>query len=153
MKKHRFTWIDGLVLAVVLLLVAGTFLKFFVMDKTAVSQETQPFAYQIKIEGVRQCTVDALQTGDTVFDNEGKGAVGVISAVDVTPAVTTYGARDGTVEEVEYENRYDVVLTLEAEGVSDDGAYKIGTYTLKVNQSSLYFTKYSIWSARIISID
>lgn len=153
MKKHRFTWIDGLVLAVVLLLVIGTGVKFFVKDSTAVTQETIPFTYQLKIEGVRQCTVDSLQVGDTVFDNEGKGAVGVIRTVEATPAISLYYASDGTVEQVEYESRYDVVLTLDAEGVPTEGAYKVETYTLKLNQSSLYFTKYSIWNARIIAID
>lgn len=153
MKKHKFTWIDGLVIAVVLLLLVGTFLKFFVKENTLVNQESVSFEYQLKIEGLRQCSVDSLQPGDEIFDNEGKGQVGVITAVEATPATGLFYTPEGTIEEVVYEERYDVVLTITADGVPEDDVYKVGTYDIKVNQYSTYFTKYSIWSATVIALN
>ncbi len=152
MKKHKFTWIDGLVLAVVLLLAAGAFVRLLVLNPAGDVSEITEFQYQLRIQGIRQCTVDALQVGDTVYDNAGKGNVGEIAEISVTPAKGLFYAPDGTVQETEYESRYDVVLTLTASGTPENGGYQVGTYTLKQNQTSLYFTRYSIWNATIISI-
>lgn len=152
MKKHKFTWIDALVIVVVVVLVAGTFLKFFVKDTTSVTLETVPFTYQIKIDSVRQCTVDTLQVGDTVYNNDGKGAVGTISAIEILPSTTLFNAPDGTIQRVEKEDRYSVILTLSADGVPTGSTYKVGTYTIQVNESNLYFTKYSIWNATTYAI-
>ncbi len=153
MKKHKPTWVDGLVLAVVLLLIAGTAVKFLYLDGTRLREETTSFQYQLLIHGVRSVTVDALAVGDTVYDNEGKGAVGVISDIRVEDALSSITLPDGTIVEGPMEDRYDVTLTLDAEGQRDGRTYKIGTYTIKVNQSSTYFTKYSIWTAKILSMD
>lgn len=153
MKKHKFTWIDALVIAVVLLLIVGTCVKFFAKDSTSVTHENVQFTYQLKIEDVREFTANALQVGDTVYDNEGKGAVGVITDIAVVPATTVYTAPNGEAVEAEMEGRCDITLTLSAEGVSTGDTYKVGTYTLRANKSAVYFTKYSTWKANILSID
>lgn len=152
MKKRKFTWIDALVILVAVVLIAGTFLKFFVKDTTSVTRESVPFTYQIKIESIRQCTIDTLQVGDTVYNNDGKGAVGTISAIEIQPSTTLFNAPDGTIRRVEKEERFNVILTLSAEGVPTGGTYKVGTYTLQVNESNLYFTKYSTWNATTYAI-
>lgn len=152
MKKHKFNWVDGLILAVVLLLIVGTAVKFLFMDTTSIKKDRVDFQYQVLIHGVRSVTVDALQVGDTVYDNEGKGAVGVISDIQVADAPANISLPDGTITQGTLEDRYDVTLTLDAQGEPVGKTYKIGTYNIKVNQNSTYFTKYSIWSAKIVSI-
>ncbi len=152
MKKHKFNWVDGLVIVVVLLLIAGTAVKFLVKDTTNINKAQEQFQYQLLIHGVRDITVDALQVGDTVYDNEGKGAVGVISNIEVSDAPYVVSRPDGTMVQGTMEDRYDVVLTLDAQGEPTDQTYKIGTYNIKVNQVSTYFTKYSVWSGKIVSI-
>lgn len=152
MKNHKFTWIDGLVIAVIVLLIAGTCLKFFVLDSTNIARGTVPLSYQIEILGIRQFSVDMIQVGDTVYDDEGKGAVGVITDIEVSPAETTTTFPDGTARRVPVEDRFDVTLTLSANAMPDGDAYKIGTYQMQVNRSTLYFTKFSTWYARVISI-
>lgn len=153
MKKHKFTWIDAVVIVVVVLLIAGTCVKFLVNDTTSVTQDSVEFTYQLRISNIRQMSVDSLQVGDAVYDNEGKGCVGVISAVDVEPYTTTYNTDSGEIVNTTVEGRYTVILTLTADGTPTGDTYKVGTYTLNVNSASTYFTKYSIWSATIISID
>ena len=152
MKKHKFNWIDGLVIAVIVLLVAGTCLKFFVMDTTSVGRATTPFTYEVKISGVRQYTVDAIQAGDALFESEGKGQVGVIEEITAEPAVAVASYPDGTTREVSVEDRYDVILTVSAEGVLDGGVYKVGTYDIRVGHKAGYFTKYSDWEGAIVSL-
>ncbi len=151
MKKHKPTWVDGLVIALILLLIAGTCLRFLVLD-SSVTGEDVTFSYVLQISGIRQVTVDSLQVGDTVYDDSGKGAVGVISDISVTQATTTYTNDDGTISEAEIEDRYTVYLTVTASGTVTNGSYEIGTYDIQVNSSNTYFTKYSIWSATVWSI-
>lgn len=152
MKKHKFTWIDGLVIAVVVLLIAGTCVKFLVADKTVVTRETIPITYQIKIQGVRQFTIDALQVGDTVYEKEGKGAVGVIENITVEPGQSTAPYPDGTARSVETEERYDVTVTLSADAVLDGSVYRVGVYGICVGRETEYFTKYSIWHGTVSAI-
>ena len=152
MKTHKFTWIDGLILAVAVALIAGTCLKFFVLDTTSVNQEAVDFSYQIKITNVRQFTLDALKVGDTVYDDEGKGQVGTITDISFTDAVTTATYPDGSAAKAAVDGRYDITLTLSAQGVPSGGTYKVGTYAIKVNQDTLYFTKYSTWTGTVIAI-
>lgn len=153
MKKHKYTWIDGLIIAVILLLVVGTCVKFFVNDTTSVTQERVDFTYQLQIAGIRQVSVDALEIGDTVYGADGKGAVGVISDIQVEPYTATYGTPSGELKEANVEDRYIVTLTLDAEGIINDGEYKVDTYTIQVNDYATYFTKYSIWSATTLAIN
>ena len=152
MKQHKFTWIDGLVLAVIVLLAAGTVVKFLILDPTSRQRETVPFSYELKVAGIRQYTLDALQTGDVLYDDEGKGAVGVISEIRAEPSMLQASYPDGTVRRVPQEDRYDVYLTIDAEGVRDGDVYKVGTYTIYVNQNTLYFTKYSTWFGQVTRI-
>ena len=153
MKKHQFTWIDGLVIAVVILLIAGTCFRFLSPDTaSAVANDSTEFQYQLKISNIRSFTVDAIQIGDTVYNTAGKGSVGVITDIAVTDAVTTYSEDDGTIIQTTNLDHYDLVLTITANGRIENGLHKIGTYTLLINQNASFFTKYSAWSASIISI-
>ena len=152
MKTHKFTWIDGLIIAVIILLAAGTAVKFLVLDKTAVTRQTTPITYQVKIEGVRQYTVDALAVGDTLYETEGKGAVGIIEDVTAAPAEMTTGYPDGTVQTVSREGRFDVTLTVSAEAVLEDSVYKVGVYRVRVGHTGDYFTKYSAWMGTVCSL-
>lgn len=152
MKQHKFNWVDALVLLVVLALVAGTVVKFLVLDPNKRQQAQVPITFQVEVKGVREATRDAIQVGDGLYDNEGKGQVGTITAIDSAPAETWATFPDGTTRLVPSENRYDLTLTLTANAVQEGQVYKVGAYAINANQSTIYFTKYSIWSGRIISV-
>lgn len=153
MKKHKFTWIDALIIAVVVVLLAGTYVKFFVKDTTSVTAQVEEFTYQLRIEGLRQCSVDSLQVGDKLYDNEGKGYVGEIASIEIFPATTTYIDPDGIISEIPIEDKFDVLLTVAAEGTVRNGVYSMGTYDIQVSRYSTYFTKYSIWSAAVVAVN
>ncbi len=152
MKKHKFNWVDGLVIVVIVLLIAGTCVKFLVLDRDTGAEKGVTFTYDLRIAGLRDVTVNALQVGDTVYDNTGKGAVGVITDIAVSDAVTNINYPDGTVRQGTIEDRYDVVLTLSVSGTVSGDSYEVGTYDIQVNSSDTYFTKYSIWMATVTAI-
>lgn len=152
MKKHRFNWVDGLVLALILLLVAGTCLKFLVLDKTQKTRDIEKIQFTLEISGIRNYSVENIQVGDAIYDNNGKGQVGVISNIEVTPAKAEIYYSDGTLGEGLVEDRYDLKITVDTEGTVSEDGYQVDAYKLVVNTSSTYFTKYSIWSALITSV-
>ena len=152
MKKHRFTWFDGLILGLILLLLAGTAVKFLVLDPSARQQTAVPFSMELKISGLRQYSVDAIQEGDALYEDAGKAMVGVITGIRAEPAEAEASFPDGTIETVPVEDRFDIYLTVSATGVKKDGIYQIGTYRLRQNDSILFYTKYSIWTGQIRDI-
>jgi hypothetical protein len=153
MKKHKFNWIDGLVLAVVVLLIAGTCFKFLGNNYTSKRQEQVDFTFDLRIDGVRQFTVDAIQPGDTIYDSSAKVALGTITAVSASPAETTVSYPDGTLRKATLEDRYDVIVTVESQGVRNDGVLQVSTCDIQINRTATYYTKYSIWSAQLVALE
>lgn len=153
MKKHRFTWIDALILIVVAVSLAGTYFKFFVIENTSVNKEMVEFSYEVRISDIRQCSVDSLQVGDKLYNNDGKGEVGVITDIQVSPAVTNYVNSDNIIKSAKIEDRYNVVLTISAEGSPSSNGYTLGNYNVQVGRHNTYFTKYSIWSATVVAVN
>lgn len=152
MKKFKFTWFDGLLVVILLVLIAGTCIKFLFLGHTSTAKAEDSFTYTIQIEGLRSYTVDAIQVGDALYEEAGKGCVGTISDVSVTPAVSFIYLDDGTVVEAPVENRYNMVVTVSAQGTVSDSGYEIGTYDIFVNHTDTFFTKYSIWYGYVQSI-
>ena len=152
MKQHRFNWVDGLVILVILGLIAGTFVKFYLLRPVEIQQETVEIEYTIRITGVRQYSVDALQVGDTVYDDDSKTNLGTISAIQTETARKFVSFPDGTTRPVDIQDRFDILLTVRADAVFDGGFYKIKTCAVKPNQTTSFFTKYLAWSGRVLSV-
>lgn len=152
MKKIRFTWIDGVLIAVLAALLIGTFVKFFAKDPAMKLEQTVSLTYTLSSKALRPGAVEALQVGDTVYETAGKGYLGTISKVDAVPATAWITGEDGTLRQITLEDRYDVTLTVTAQGYDNGDHYQIGTYTIRVNRPSACFTKYVAWDARVLSL-
>lgn len=153
MKKHKFGWMDLAILVLVVALGVGTYYKFFVSSKTSTVETLSPITYTLRVASVRQGTVDAIQAGDKLYDNDSGNCIGVISAVDVSDAVVSVSMQDGTVVQGPSQNRYDLVLTVNAEGSVQNGAsYVNKTYQLNVGSNRGLYTKYASFTGRISSI-
>lgn len=153
-KKFRLNWVDGLIVLVVIGLVAGTYLKFRGGGNvTSASSGQTPITYQVFIGGARQYTVDAIQAGDSLFDKETDREIGVISEIGVMPCTSLIQDTEGALHWAESENRFDLILTVEAKGTVSKGVYTINRlYTVNVGSFRQFYTKYSAWQGRIWSI-
>lgn len=152
-RKHRLNWFDWLVLLVVVLLMVGTYLKFFVKEETALANRPVEFTYQLEIRGVRQYTVDALAAGDQVYDSAGNTCVGTIQHITTEPMEAELTLSDGTTVPGTVEGYYDVILELTASGEPVEFGYRVGDYNILVDRLDIFYTKYALWSATVISID
>ncbi|MBQ9980865.1 MAG: DUF4330 domain-containing protein [Oscillospiraceae bacterium] len=149
----KLNLIDTVAIIVVLLLVIGVCMRFFVLDSTSVNTETTPITYSVQASGVRMYTIDAIEVGDTVYDDDTGTMVGVISAIDYAPAAQVDMAQDKDYFYGTSDQYYDLTITLDADGTVTNGrTYLNKTYELNVNSSRELHTKYCAFSVKISEI-
>jgi hypothetical protein len=155
MKKFKFNWIDALVCLIIVAMAAGAVYKFTVSGQSGNASAAEPIDYTILLSGARQGSVDAIQIGDTLYDNDSGNAIGTIDSIDVEPASTVItDSSNGTIQVGTIENKYDLYIHISASGSIGTGGYYVnGNYQLNVGSSRTLYTKYAAFSAKIYSID
>ena len=151
--KRRLNWVDALILVLVLLLVAGTYMKFRVTGPTSVTTPQSPITYQLLITGTQQGLVDSLRVGDTVYDTDSGNAIGTIADLQVSGSQTLYTADDGTAHLAQTMERYDVLLTINAQGsISEQGYFVNKIYQLNIGAIRPFYTAYVSAQGRVVDI-
>lgn len=151
----KISVIDILVIVIVLIAGAALYVKYGVLETTNVAADTVPVTYTVTIAGVRDFTVDSIQPGDLLYDKNGGGGypVGTITDVAFSNAKKASELADGTLVMGNVEGRYDVVLTVAADGKVSQGRYLVNkTYELNVNSRRTFYTKYSTFEGVISGI-
>ncbi len=151
----KISIIDVLVLLVVLAVAAVLFVKFSPSGTVGNTSDLSPITYKVTINGVRDYTLDSLMAGDAVYDKDSGStiAIGTITQIETAPAQKVSSLTDGTLVLGDYEGRYDVTVTIEAEGIVSERRTLINkTYELNVNSTRNLITKYTSFSAVISEI-
>lgn len=146
--------IDFVVVLVVLLIGAGLFVKYNVLDMTKKSGNTTAFTYTVTVYGVRDYTVNALKPGDVLYEkNSGGNPVGTITDVKVADAKKVSETIDGRLVLGNFIGCKDVSLTVTANGTIDNGRYLVNkTYEINANSSRIFNTKFCTFEATITGI-
>ena len=112
--------------------------------------------YKVRVENVRKMSVDAMRQSigeDGAIDIESKYELGKIVDVKAQPARVLVQTNDGKISLAEYDDRYDVYLTLEAEGrETEDGYYTHSGRQLSVGATVGIKAKYSQFYAEITEV-
>jgi len=147
--------IDLIVLLVVICLGIGLYMRYFVIENTSASAvQTQKVTYVLEVNGVRLTSVDVLREGDNVYAREDDGYIGKISKVDYAPARVVSTKADGTYVVASNENRYDVRITIEADGRVTGGRYYANkTREINTNLTMDIYTKYVAFMSRVAEIE
>ena len=103
--------IDLLIIIVVLILALSATKK---LDETAAKKNTdKTIVYTVKIQQVRQATVDALyKETEGIIDFETKKAIGDIVDIEVSKAIEPLELVDGSYTTAQYENKFDMNVTM-----------------------------------------
>lgn len=113
--------------------------------------------YKVRVENVRQMSVDAMRQSigiDGVIDIESKYELGKVIDVKEQPARVLVQTNDGKFSLAEYDDRYDVYLTLEADGSeTEDGYYTHSGRQLSVGATVGIKTKYSQFYAEVTEVN
>ena len=139
----KFNVIDLCVVVIVLILAAGTYYKFGVMDKTSTAAAMEPVTYTVKINKIRDYVFNNVKEGDTLYDKTSGNAIGTITKIESQQAKDYVTVENGQVKQAPVENRVDVTFTVEAEAVVNDSGYFVNrTYELLKGSKKKFMTKY-----------
>ena len=146
--------LDFFVLLVIVLLVIGAILKFGKFNNKTDESSTQTIEYKIEVKSIREFTINALASGDTVYDSQTGVNIGKITNVERKPAETYDVAENGEIMKVYNPYRYDIVITIETPGdASKDAYYANKTIELKLDSEKKIETKYAKTTGKIMEIN
>jgi hypothetical protein len=147
--------IDFIVLAIVIVLGVALYMKFNVLEITSNTTKTEPMTYTIKVEGVRSFSMDSIKPGDLLFDEDNNtgNTIGTIRDVASSEAVKESELLDGTLVLGKVEGCYDLIITVEADGLKNNGRFYVNkTYEVNANSKRTFYTKYCTFSGTILEI-
>ncbi len=145
--------LDILAVLVAAALAAAVYIRFFSEGRVTGGGEEDKFTYVLRLEGVRQETIDALRVGDKLYDAENSTCIGTLSAKNTEEARDFYQTLDGQIVERPVPDRYDLCLTVEASGIVSGGVcYAARTLEILENATLYYKTKYIGGYGRVVSV-
>ena len=148
----KFNIIDLFVILLIIVVIAGIFVRFG-SSMTGAVKSGKDFRYTVKIVGVRQYTVDALEKMGVITDKKCEKVVGEIENVEVAPAEFESTTASGKVVESILPERYNCIVTIKAPGKESDDAYYMEDETeLSVGRTVDVISKYVKTSGEIKEI-
>lgn len=114
--------IDIAVILAVIAVVAGVFVRF-TGGAGKIVTATKKIEFEVKVDGVRSFTVDALDKKGLVTNKNYDIVTGEITNVDTVDCVQKATKTDGTVVEAPLEERYTSTVTIVTDGKESDSGY------------------------------
>jgi len=151
----RINVIDFSVIVVIVLLVLGAIYKFGIVNNSAEagSTATQPINYKVLVLNTRWYSYDNIKVGDMLYDKTSGNSIGKIVDVSNEPAFDLVERPNGTALLGEVENRINIILTVEAEGIiTSRGHFVNKTYELLIGAKKKFYTKYFECEASVSEI-
>ena len=152
----KISIIDVIVILAVLVAVLAIYVKTH-KPQTGSNVDTTTIVYQMQVDNMPEYMLQAIQKGDQIYDKERStgGSLGTITDIQVSDGTYEAKLSDGTYEVVPAENHYNLLLTIQGEGLIDEnGNYLLNrVYNLGVNSSREFNNKYGLFLGRIVSIE
>ncbi len=147
-KKFRFNIIDVFVILLIAALILGA-AYFILMETGFIPQEKaneKTITYTVRLSETEAQYLDSFAVGSEVFNSATFASLGSISAVNhnntlaLSPfAEVAEGTQQYSVKQAEYEDRYDIYITVTARATIDDnGVAYVGSQRITVG-SCVYF--------------
>jgi len=149
----KISIVDLIVLLLVLAVAAGSVWRF-TSPTAALDQSDATINYTIRIEGVRDFTLQHYHIGLRVYDRQAAQFIGTISGVRHTESYEPHTLHDGSIIWAQMPGRVTIYVDIEANGrITPNAVHVEGTYEIAVGSLRYINTKYVQTSGRIYSID
>ena len=142
-----------------ILVVAALGLALLVKENqphTGSSVPTQTITYQVRVDGAPAYLRDSIHVGDQVYDlsyESGGAPLGEIVDIQESPGAKLAEFIDGTVDSAPIEGGYNLLLTIQGEGlVNEEGYFLNRVYSLGINASRTYYSKYAEFTTTVTAI-
>ena len=151
----KISVIDVVVIAVVAALAGALYLKTNTLTHTSVAVENPTIRYQVLAQAVPDFVEGQIQVGDLFFDEDrgSSGCLGRVVAVEVLPGEKLTEFSDGTAAVAPVEDSINLLVTVEGEGLIENGKYLLNrVYDLGVNSSRNFCTQYVRMTGTVMKI-
>ena len=150
--KGKFNIIDLLVIILIIAVVVGICVRFGSHVTTAVKSD-EDFEYVVRVESVRDYTVDALEKMGKVTDKKSTLDLGEIVNVEKEPAKFLSEKADGEMVYASQPDRYTAYVTIRTKGKESDNSYiTADSNELSVGRVTEIISKYVHTSGKIMSV-
>ena len=133
MKKRRFTWLDGIICAVVLIVVAvGAFLLLGPKEPVQVKELKD---YELTLRFTRATTerFDYYNVGDTMYFQNRTGVLGTVTSLEeIDKLQEEYVPEKGCYVTVVHPEDKTVVMKVKVQGSLEGGKFLVGEEQLKI---------------------
>lgn len=139
-KVKKMNAVDVLIVILLVVCVAGIWIRFSgSRDLSATKIE-----YTLKLKGVRDYSVAALEKKGNVYDPKLKKQMGTIVDVEVLDAVGEEEMANGQNVIAPIPERYDVILTIQTDGsIGESAYYSAASNELCIGKTYEMYTKWS----------
>lgn len=129
--KTRFNFVDFIIIALlVALLAAGAYKLFFVNRNLA--EQNGFIEYQVLIEKVRMPTVEGIIEGQPVREVQTNIGMGTIIKKEVSPYQEAVPTLDGKIVLADVPEKYNVIITIGSPAIVTDNNIMIGNKEIKI---------------------
>ncbi len=150
--KGKVSIIDILVILLIVVVIAGIGARYGSRITSAVKSDKE-FEYVLRVENVREYTVNALQRKGKITDKKSEKDLGEITDVRVENAVQQSVTASGEVKFSELPDRYTCFVTIIGKGKESDDNYILNDTTeLSVGRNIDLYSKYVKTSGDIESV-
>lgn len=151
--KGKFNIIDLLVILLIAAVIVGIAVRFGSSVTTAVKSDEE-FEYVVKVESVRQYTIDALEKKGKLSDKKATVDLGEIVDVQAQPSEFLSQTADGEVVYAKQPGRYTALVTIRTKGKESGNSYIMAdSNELSVGRTTEIFSKYVHTSGTIMSVE
>ena len=149
----KISIVDLVVAILIIVIVAGTAWRF-TSPAAALSQSDAVVDFTIRIEGVRDFTLQYYHEGLRVYDRQAGQFIGHISGITSGPHYEPHPLLDGTVAWKRVPGRIAIYMDVVANGrLTPTAVYIEGTYEITAGSLIYIRTKYVQTSGTIHSVD
>lgn len=97
--------------------------------------------YTARIGAVRSFTAEGVQRGDRIYDKTSGSFIGTVTDIEITPYTSVDLNAAGESVTITYDDRYNVLLTIECRATERPTGYWLGTAELKVGSTQQFYTR------------
>lgn len=149
----KISIIDAVAILLVIVVAAGIVMRYGSRITSSV-KSNESFRYVVKVNSVREYTVDALERGGNITDKRSENILGQIKDVQVEKTVENVTTADGKIVEAEVPERYTCYVTVEADGKESEEGYILEDSTeLSVGRTIDLYSQYCKTSGEIKEVE
>ncbi len=112
--------IDVAVIAIAAVLVAALLMKDTASPIVNIAAPMDKISYELTISNMPAGRLNSLKVGESIYDSDNGNHLGTIADIKAEDCVISILKADGTFDYAPVEGRYNVIMTIQADAITDE---------------------------------